>query len=59
MTVYKFVEIAIVTDESLEKVVNEWVKKGWTFDKIQFVVKESSKRPTMAFVIFCRDEESY
>jgi len=51
---YKFVEVATVTDEELDKVVNEWVKDGWTFDGIHFVVRESSKRPAMAFVTFTR-----
>jgi hypothetical protein len=51
---YKFVEVTTVTDEELEKVVNEWVKDGWAFDGIHFVVRESSKRPAMAFVTFTR-----
>jgi hypothetical protein len=56
MLVYKFIETTTVTDESLEKIVNEWIRKGWIFDRIQFVVRESSKRPTMAFVIFYKDK---
>ncbi|HKA90981.1 MAG TPA: hypothetical protein VKE22_25140 [Haliangiales bacterium] len=51
---YKFVEVATVTDEELDRVVNEWVQKGWAFDGIHFVVRESSKRPAMAFVAFTR-----
>jgi len=54
---YKFVELSVVTDESLETTVNEWVGKGWTFDNIRFVVTEHSKRPAMAFVSFTRDVE--
>ncbi len=53
-TTYKFVEVATVTDEELERVVNEWVQKGWAFDGIHFVVRDSSKRPAMAFVAFTR-----
>jgi hypothetical protein len=52
---YKFVEVATVTDEELERVVNDWVARGWTFDGIHFVVRESSKRPAMAFVAFTRE----
>ena len=26
---YKFVELSIVTDETLEEAVNEWVARGW------------------------------
>lgn len=49
---YKFVELSIVTDESIEACVNEWVAQGWTFDGIRFVTTEHSKRPAMAFVSF-------
>jgi hypothetical protein len=53
---YKVVEIGMVTDEELEKVLNEWTAEGWTFDTMQFAMRESSKRPSMAFVTFVRDE---
>ena len=52
---YKIVEISTVTDEELERVVNEWVAQGWVFEGFQFAMRESSKRPAMAFVIFTRD----
>ena len=51
---YKFVETSVVTDESLERIVNEWVRQGWQLDGIQFVVAPTSKRPVMAFVAFTR-----
>jgi len=54
---YKIIEIATVTDEELERVINEWVGKGWIFDTIQFAMRESSKRPAMAFVIFTKGVE--
>ena len=54
--VYKFVELSTVSDDTIEKCVNEWVKQGWTFDTIRFVITEHSKRPAMAFVSFTRDE---
>lgn len=54
MLQYKVVEVTTVTDEELEKVINEWVKQGWTFDGIQFAMKDTSKRPQMAFVIFTK-----
>jgi hypothetical protein len=53
---YKFVELSIVTDETIEATVNEWVANGWQFEGIRFVVTEASKRPAMAFVSFTRDE---
>ncbi len=52
--IYKFVELSIVTDESLEEVVNLWVGKGWQLDAIRFVTSDSSRRPQMAFVSFTR-----
>ncbi len=51
---YKVVELSTVTDEELERVINEWVQKGWNFEGVQFAMRESSKRPAMAFVIFTR-----
>ena len=51
---YKVVEIGMVTDEELEKTLNEWTGEGWTFDTMQFAMRDSSKRPSMAFVTFTR-----
>jgi hypothetical protein len=55
-SIYKVVEVTTVTDEELERVINEWVQDGWSLDTIQFAMRESSKRPAMAFVIFTRNE---
>jgi hypothetical protein len=55
---YKLVEIATVTDEALEQVINEYVAQGWDFEGIQFAMRESSKRPAMAFVTFTRARAS-
>ena len=52
---YKFVELSIVTDETIEETVNEWVRQGWHFEGIRFVVSDASKRPQMAFVSFTRE----
>jgi hypothetical protein len=52
---YKVIECSTVTDEDLEEVINEWVQKGWTLDGIQFAMRESSKRPAMAFILFTRN----
>ena len=56
MLQYKVIELPIVTDEALEAVLNEWTAQGWVFDSLQFVVREASKRPSMAFVFFTRNE---
>jgi len=54
---WKFVELSIVTDETLEDTVNEWVGQGWQLEGIRFVTTEASKRPKMAFVSFTREAE--
>jgi hypothetical protein len=54
-TEYKVVELTTVTDESIESMLNEWTGEGWTFDGIQFAMRESSPRPSMAFATFKRD----
>lgn len=53
---YKVVELSFVTDDELERVINEYVAQGWSFDGVQFAMRESSKRPAMAFVFFTRTE---
>jgi hypothetical protein len=55
--IYKVVEVTTVTDEELETVINEWVQKGWSLETIQFAMRESSKRPAMAFVIFAKSQD--
>ena len=52
---YKFVELSIVTDETIEEAVNAWVQRGWVFDGIRFVANEASRRPQMAFISFTRE----
>ncbi|PID39872.1 MAG: DUF4177 domain-containing protein [Proteobacteria bacterium] len=56
MTRYKVVETQTVTDEDLEGIINEWVAEGWVFDGMQFAMRDSSKRPAMAFVVFSRTD---
>jgi hypothetical protein len=57
MLVYKVVELNTVAEDTLERVLNEWTCLGWRFDSLQFAMRESSRRPSMAFVIFSREEE--
>jgi hypothetical protein len=56
MLLYKVVELNSVTEETIEATLNDWVTKGWQYDGIQFAMRESSKRPAMAFVLFTRDD---
>ena len=55
-TRYKVVEVTTVTDEALEEVLNQRTADGWMLDGIHFAMRESSKRPAMAFVVFTRRE---
>ena len=57
MVTYKVVELTSVTDEEIETALNEWTSQGWVFDAIHFAMRESSKRPAMAFVSFTREAE--
>ena len=51
---YKVIETSSVTDEVLEKLINETVARGWSFDGMQFAMRDASKRPSMAFLMFTR-----
>jgi hypothetical protein len=51
---YKVVECSTVTDEELEKIINDCIRQGWQLDGIHFAMRESSKRPAMAFVLCTR-----
>lgn len=53
---YKVVEVNTVSEDILEEVLNEWTAKGWRFDGIHFAMRESQKRPSMAFVLFTTEE---
>lgn len=55
---YKVVELSTVDEGSLERTFNEWTGKGWNLDGVQFAMRESSKRPAMAFVFFTQDVEA-
>ena len=55
-TVYKVVETSDVTEDALERILNEWTARGWRFEMMQFAMRDSSKRPAMAFVTFVREE---
>jgi hypothetical protein len=56
MLTYKVVEVSTVSEDVLEETLNEWTAKGWRFDGLHFAMRESQKRPSMAFVIFTKEE---
>jgi hypothetical protein len=54
---YKVIETSEVTEDSLEEILNRWTALGWRYDGMQFVVKESARRPSMAFILFVKAED--
>lgn len=56
MLKYKVVELSTVSEDIVEETLNEWTAQGWTFDGIHFAMRESQKRPSMAFLLFTREE---
>jgi len=54
---YKVVEVAPVTEESVERALNDRVGEGWGFESIHFVMREGSHRPAMAYLFFTRVRE--
>lgn len=53
-TEFKVVETSTVTEEELTRILNEGAAEGWLFDGFQFAMRESSRRPSMAFALFHR-----
>jgi hypothetical protein len=56
---FKVVELSTVTDETIEIALNFWTEKGWIFDQIQFVVRDASRRPCMAFLFFTKPSKTH
>lgn len=50
----RVVELSTVTDETLEETLNEWARRGYALDGLHFAMRESSRRPAMAFLVFVR-----
>jgi len=55
---YKVVELSTVDEGSIEEAINGWTRQGWAYEGLQFAMRESSKRPAMAFVFFTRPGEA-
>jgi len=55
MLQYKVVELTTVTGETIEEALNDWTRQGWNFDTVQFGMRDGSKRPAIAFVVFTRE----
>jgi hypothetical protein len=48
------VETSDVTEEALEKIMNERTRQGGRFESLHFAMREASRRPSMAFLFFVR-----
>lgn len=55
---YKVVEIPDVTDQAIESALNRSAEEGYRFESIHFVSQTGSRRPTMAFLFFTREDGS-
>ncbi len=48
----KVVETSAVTDRELERIIGEAIADGWAFDGMHFAMRDNSRRPSMAFLLF-------
>lgn len=55
MLIYHVVELSTVTEETIQNALNERSAQGWRYDGIQFAMRDSSRRPSMAFILFTRE----
>jgi len=51
-TRFRVTEVSPVTEEALERVLNERAEDGYSFESIHFVMREGSHRPAMAYLFF-------
>jgi hypothetical protein len=51
---YKVVEVAPVTEETLQEALDAWTREGLAFESLHFVMREGSHRPAMAYLFFTR-----
>ena len=56
---YKIVETMTVTDGVIGALINEWTQQGWDFEYVQFVMRDASKRPAMAFIFFTQENTTH
>ncbi len=54
VSAYKVVEVAPVTEDTIEGALNTRTAEGWSFESLHFVMREGSHRPAMAYLFFTR-----
>jgi hypothetical protein len=52
---YRVVELADVSDGTIEEALNRESRDGFRFESIHFVTQQGSRRPSMAFLFFTRE----
>lgn len=55
--IYKVIELATVDERGLEAALNAATREGFRLDSTHFAMRESSRRPAMAFLYFVREAE--
>ena len=53
---YKVVEVSPVSDETLERALNDGAGAGFGFHSLHFVMRDGSHRPALAYVFFVKGE---
>jgi len=53
---YKVVELGHVSEEEIQRALNEWTQQAWAFESMHFAMRDSSKRPSMVFLLFTREK---
>lgn len=56
MLTYRVIELSTVTEETIQDTLNELTAQGWNYDGMQFAMRDASRRPAMAFILFTRQE---
>ncbi|NJK90335.1 MAG: DUF4177 domain-containing protein [Myxococcales bacterium] len=51
---YRVVELTQVTDDAIEAELNQWAREGYALEGMHFAMREGSRRPSMAFLVFVR-----
>ena len=51
---YRVVEVSPVSEETLERALNERTAEGWALESVHFVAREGSHRPALAYLFFVR-----
>jgi len=52
---YRVVELADVSDKTIEEALNRESGDGFRLESIHFVTQQGSRRPSMAFLFFTRE----